>query len=74
MGKNVTIRELKGAAKARGWLSPKVTVWRTGVAGVYWGVSVYPGDANANPYLRVDDHSRQGAMRMALGALKAGKR
>ncbi len=68
--KNVTIRELKAAAKRAGYLIPSVRVSRSAPGGVWWYVDV----TSVERYVAVVSDSRQGAMRMALAALKAGKR
>ncbi len=68
--KNVTIRELKAAAKRAAYLVPSVRVSRSAPGGVWW----YVGVTSVERYVGVADDSRQGAMRMALAALKAGKK
>lgn len=67
--KNVTIRELKAAAKARGWEMPRVTIYRSGSHAVTWHLSAW--DYLAAGSMGVVVESRQGAMRMALAALRA---
>lgn len=67
--KNVTIRELKAAAKARGWKMPRVTMYRASSGGVVWNLSAW--DHFAAGALGVAVDSRQGALRMALAALRA---
>lgn len=68
--KNVTIRELKAAAKARGW-PVEVGIYRSPGRDVIWAVNVVAYDVRYNEQISVRAHSRQGAMRMALAALRA---
>jgi len=67
--KSVTIRELKAAAKRRGWKMPRVTVYRMSAGGANWHLSVWDHLDAGSMGLR--DDSRQGAIRMALAALRA---
>lgn len=69
--KNVTIRELKAAAKARGWTVPRVAVYRSPNGNITWDVSVYDSANGQRYHALFADNSRQGVMRMALAALRA---
>lgn len=67
--KNVTIRELKAAAKARGWKAPHVFIYKSATDRVIWVVRAR--DLDSSDDVVIDAHSRQGALRMALAALRA---
>jgi hypothetical protein len=72
--KNVTIRELRLAAKRLEWTNVHVTVYRSPIAKVYWRCDVsglLRGNKYATEFVGVGFNSRQGAMGMALAALRA---
>lgn len=70
--KNVTIRELRQAAKDRGWKEIWVGVYRSPVNAVFWWAIVESGkNVDKSESVEVRFNSRQGAMRMALAALRA---
>jgi hypothetical protein len=72
MTKRVTIRELRGAAKRRGWDDVAVRIFRSSFSDVHWWVTAeYLAHSSKCESVEVRFNSRQGAMRMALAALRA---